>query len=192
MELISNYTIKNDLTNNCFEMLKVNKKMKKFKNEIQILVHSIFIIYFLSIFDIVDTYHLACVTNYNTTGILKNNEQSLKSVLALRNLNEDTDKRLNVGNTFLFVEEQEFANFKRIIERKIINEFRNNEDQTNDLLQTTTGSIVVLFRTHSKTFEDILKVCFCFLVMVKLEYLEKIGKSILRNRTKQCRRLLKV
>ena len=172
------------MANDCFEKLKINKQKKKFYNEIQILVHSIFVVYFLSIFDIVDTYRSSAFFNNNMNEInLKNNEQTFINVIELKHLEQ---AKINTGfrNTVAYFNEQEFSNYKRIIERKVINEFRSNENKTNNLLQTTTGTITVLFHRHSQPFGDILKICFCFLILLKIDSLEIIYELLTKNKGK--------
>ncbi len=180
-------------TNSNFIKLKKFKLKKLLNIEIQWVVHSFFVIYILSLWDIADVYHQYNGNDYNTaslfssknpTNLLDNFSKSIvlnEQILADDNIKSNSEniklsKSKQLVDEYYILLETRYKNQNHLIERKNDVSLRINRHEktySQQVISNNNLKIVVLFKSDSKTFGDILFVCFSILILLKLDNIEK-------------------
>ena len=162
-----------------YEELKVAKMNKSTNAELQMILHSLFVIYLLSLKDIADVYYHSRIHEFNPTKwiMASNFETSLAKNIELFKVSKS--KNLN---HYDFVDEHSMWQRKtlhgiELFEKKSDLNVERNEDLNvydHRLHAIKKIKIQLVFKTHFQFFSDFLAICFAVLILFKLNSVERL------------------
>ena len=168
--------------NQDFQKYKSMKAQQRLKHELEIIVNAICVLYILSIHDIVDVYRHAITHDFATSEMI--NEQSdfhvlpsnvTSDLLAKNGSTEFHNDYLKVVNS-----RKMFSRDRQLLEKHDTIDFNRYED-SREIISTSNERILFFFREETQDFGDFLFVCFLFLVLIRLKFVDKLRRKILHQ-----------